>query len=91
MKTESLRWKISVLHKDHITKLTDATVRYKTKDGELRHRAAGLWQAHANHQNAAVWGSTDLRTQALDAARMLRQATARCSTSGTPSATPSRA
>jgi hypothetical protein len=35
-------------------------------------RAFGLYQAHKNEHNAAVWGSSDVRVQTLEAARGLR-------------------
>ncbi len=35
-------------------------------------RAWGLYQAHKNLHNQAVWGSTDIRVQTLEAARGLR-------------------
>lgn len=41
-------------------------------------RAAGLYQAHKNTINAAVWGSPDIRIQTLEAARALRSAYYTC-------------
>ncbi len=35
-------------------------------------RAFGLYQAHKNLHNAAIWGSSDIRVQTLEAARGLR-------------------
>lgn len=39
--------------------------------GELHHAAWGLFQAHQNKNNAAVWGSTDLLVQVTEANRAL--------------------
>ncbi len=51
---------------------------YRDRDGEIKHRASGLWQVHANAHNSAEWGSPDLKLQARSAARLAAGALARC-------------
>lgn len=45
-------------------------------------RASGLYQSHKNKLNAAVWGSTDIRVQTLEAARALRSGFYTCKANG---------
>ena len=55
---------------------------FKNKDGSIQHLAFGLWQCHANQNNASDWGSTDVAVQARVANRMARGAAHKCEHSG---------
>jgi len=55
---------------------------FRNREGKIQHRAWGLWQAHKNRLNDAVWGSPDVTVQADEAARALRRAFYQCNGGG---------